>query len=166
MISVRKICVIGPSGCGKTAWIKRLHSGHFIEKYTPTKGAQVTSISLNTNHGRIEFECWEFSDKYTTDMYQKNTDGAIIFYDYEHTALNRYKEYKKLNPDSPVVFVRSFYDVEKVSKNEYNRIYHMIKPLNVKFYDVSAKTNYNNEKPFTQFARSFFGFDDTHFIEW
>ena len=56
-----KLILVGNGGVGKTAYIKRIRTGEFEEKYFTTIGAEVHPISFETNYGKLIFNVWDCS---------------------------------------------------------------------------------------------------------
>jgi GTP-binding nuclear protein Ran len=80
-----KVIILGDSGVGKTAFVKRLSTGKFISYYSPTIGAELTTVSVESNIGDIVFDLWEFSgyQKYSriTDKFWSEVHGCLVMFD-------------------------------------------------------------------------------------
>ncbi len=128
-----KVVVMGGAGSGKTTWVKMLLTGEFDKKYIPTQGVSVHNNikGLTTLHsGGVErvYNIWDTAgqenlgglrDGYYIggDVYKGEIYG-VIFIDGSVSrklslpeARKYYKDFKRVNPGAPVVFVMSKMDV-------------------------------------------------------
>ena len=165
-----KLVFVGDAGVGKTTYLKRYLTGEFERKYIPTIGAEVHPMDFTTSHGTIVFNNWDTAgeEKFAglRDNYYKNADCAIIMFDVTSTSSyksveNWYNNIRKTNPDIPIVIVGNKCDIDdrkmKVSNTKFHRIY------NLPYFDISAKSNFNFEKPFLYLARKLTNMSDLEF---
>lgn len=160
-----KIILVGAAGSGKSTYIKRFKSGQFERRYTPTKGADIQQLLLQTNYGLIVFNVWDTAGNEKIDPYYAGADAALVVFDVTRfssclqvQSLVDAIEAKKI----PIVICGNKVDMENrvVSAQFYAPF-----ALNHKCYDISAIRNYNFEKPFLALARELTKHNDLVFIE-
>lgn len=170
MIAQRfKITMIGDGGTGKTTFLTRHLTGEFTRKYVATLGVDVHPLLFNTNYGLIIFEMWDTAgqDKFggLRTGYYTESKGAIIFFDVTASVTYRNvnnwrQDMKSICPDIPIVVCGNKVDIAERD----------VTPSSIKvlkgemYYDLSAKSNYNYEKPFLHLARKLTGHDDLYFV--
>lgn len=168
-----KLVLVGDGGVGKTTLIKRHRTGKFEKKYLATIGVEVHPLRFHTNYGEITFSCWDTAgqEKFggLRDGYYIHAKCAIVMFDitsrvsYRNIA-NWYADVLRVAKDIPIVIVGNKIDEEKERKVLPKHItFHRNKNLN--YFDISAKTNYNFEKPFLDLARKLTGKPDLVFTE-
>lgn len=166
-----KVVLLGDGGCGKTTLMKRLVTGEFEKRYIATLGVEVTPLIFETNKGTIVYSVWDTAgqEKFgglKSDYYQ-GSDLAIIFFDVTSriTFLNVNfweNEFKKVCPDTPIIFVGNKVDIKerKVKSREINSRF-----KGEWYFDISAKSNYNFEKPLLQAAKLLLVDNNITFVE-
>ncbi len=164
-----KIILVGDGGTGKTAFITRHLSGEFVRKYVATLGVDVHPLCFHTNYGSIIFDVWDTAGQAKFggfgDGYYTAARGALIFFD--NTALVTYKNVSTWRED--VLHVCPGISIV-VCGNKFDMRDRAVSPhtIHVKkgemYYDISAKSNYNYEKPFLHLARVLTGHDDLCFV--
>lgn len=167
-----KLVLIGDGGVGKTTFVQRHHSGHFIKTYIPTKGACVTEIIFNTTHGKIRIQIWDTAgqEKFgeLRECYYIGSQCGIIMFDL--TSRETYKnvlkwlnDLVKVAPNIPICLVGNKADVKdrKVKANQIT----IHRKRNLQYYDVSAKSNYQFEKPFLYLLRQLVGDPNLNLVE-
>jgi len=155
-----KMILVGDGGVGKTTFVKRHLTGEFEKKYLATIGVEVHPMRFFTNFGQICFNVWDTAgqEKFggLRDGYYINGECAIIMFDV--TSRTSYKNVPNWHRDLvrvcegiPIVLCGNKVD-EKDRKVKPRQItFH--RKRNLQYYDISAKTNYNFEKPFLYLAR-------------
>ena len=159
-----QVVIIGDGGVGKTTFVKRHISGEFQKPYIPTKGAEVSHIDFTTNRGKLRFTIWDTAgqEKFGNlrECYYIDAQCAIIMFDL--TSRQTYKNVPKWHKDLtkiceniPIVLVGNKADVKdrKLKARQIN--FH--RKRNLQYYDVSAKSNYQYEKPFIWLLRQLTG---------
>jgi GTP-binding nuclear protein Ran len=159
-ITTYKLILAGDSIIGKSTFIKRHATGEFTYNYMPTIGVEVTPIKFLTNNETICFNVWDVSGnpiyQGIADGYYIQADCAVIMFDVlcETSYKNIKSYYQKIREicgNIPIVFCG----------NKVDKVDRVVKPKQIKFprevkcnyYDISAKSNYNFEKPFLYLAR-------------
>lgn len=168
----KKLVLIGDGGTGKTTFVKRHVTGEFTKKYIATVGAETYSLPFHTNYGTICFDVWDTAgqEKFggLRDAYYVGADCAIIMFDttsritYKNVP-NWHRDLKQICPNIPVCLCGNKVDVQdrKVKpSNMKDR-----KSMNMAYFDISAKSNYNYDKPFLYLARKLFNLPDLFFVE-
>lgn len=159
-----KLVIVGDGGTGKTTFVKRHLSGEFEKRYVPTIGVEVHPMKFDTNCGPIKFEVWDTAgqEKFggLKDGYYVEAHCAIIMFDvtsrdtYKNVA-TWYKDLTRVCDRIPIVLVGNKCDVKDRKVKPRQISFHRKK--NLQYYDVSAKSNYNFERPFLWIARKLTG---------
>ncbi|KAG6504182.1 hypothetical protein ZIOFF_036513 [Zingiber officinale] len=156
----------------KTTFVKRHLTGEFEKKYEPTIGVEVHPLDFFTNCGKIRFYCWDTAgqEKFggLRDGYYIHGQCAIIMFDV--TARLTYKNVPTWHRDLcrvceniPIVLCGNKVDVKSRQVKAKQVTFHRKK--NLQYYEISAKSNYNFEKPFLYLARKLAGDPNLHFVE-
>jgi len=167
-----KLLLVGDGGVGKTTFVKRHKTGEFEKKYVATMGVEVHPIPFYTNLGPIIFNCWDTAGQEKLgglrDGYYIGGQAAIIMFDV--TARVTYKSVPHWHKDLvrvceniPIVLVGNKVDCKDRKVKPKDIFFHRKK--NLQYYDISAKSNYNFEKPFLYVARKVTGTADLSFVE-
>ncbi|KAL8521906.1 hypothetical protein ACS0TY_012163 [Phlomoides rotata] len=167
-----KLVIVGDGGTGKTTFVKRHLTGEFEKKYEPTIGVEVHPLDFFTNCGKIRFYCWDTAgqEKFggLRDGYYIHGQCAIIMFDV--TARLTYKNVPTWHRDLcrvceniPIVLCGNKVDVKNRQVKAKQVTFHRKK--NLQYYEISAKSNYNFEKPFLYLARKLAGDANLHFVE-
>lgn len=167
-----KLILVGDGGVGKTTFVKRHRTGEFEKKYIATMGVEVNPLPFYTNLGQIVFNCWDTAgqEKFggLRDGYYIGGKAAIIMFDV--TARVTYKSVPHWHKDLvrvcdniPIVLCGNKVDCKdrKVKPKEIQ--FHRKK--NLQYYDISAKSNYNFEKPFLYIIRKLTGQPECVFVQ-
>eukprot|EP00055_Hartaetosiga_balthica_P005176 m.14792 g.14792 ORF g.14792 m.14792 type:complete len:222 (-) comp4369_c0_seq1:112-777(-) len=160
-----KLVLVGDGGTGKTTFVKRHLTGEFEKKYVATLGVDVHPLMFNTNHGFICFDVWDTAgqEKFggLRDGYYINGDCAIIMFDVTARITYRnvptwHRDIVRVCNSIPMVLCGNKVDMNKDRRVKAKQItFHRKK--NLQYYDISAKSNYNYEKPFLWLARKLSG---------
>eukprot|EP01054_Gregarina_sp_Poly1_P000488 Gregarina_sp_Poly_1__487@NODE_1119_length_5024_cov_589_054670_g776_i0_p2_GENE_NODE_1119_length_5024_cov_589_054670_g776_i0NODE_1119_length_5024_cov_589_054670_g776_i0_p2_ORF_typecomplete_len219_score43_40Ras/PF00071_22/2_8e45Roc/PF08477_13/1_8e25Roc/PF08477_13/5_8e03Arf/PF00025_21/2_6e16Gtr1_RagA/PF04670_12/0_00017GTP_EFTU/PF00009_27/0_0038FeoB_N/PF02421_18/0_001MMR_HSR1/PF01926_23/0_0021RNA_helicase/PF00910_22/0_045TniB/PF05621_11/0_073TniB/PF05621_11/1_7e03RsgA_GTPase/PF03193_16/15RsgA_GTPase/ len=155
-----KLVLVGDGAVGKTTLVKRHLTGEFEKKYVPTLGADVYPLRFQTNFGPITFNVWDTAGQEKLsglrDGYYVRGQCAIIMFDVTARVTYRsvtvwHRDLTRVCPDIPTVLVGNKVDVKdrvvKAKQIQFHR------KKNLQYYDLSAKSNYNFDKPFVWLAR-------------
>eukprot|EP01064_Diplonema_japonicum_P025679 TRINITY_DN370_c0_g2_i1.p2 TRINITY_DN370_c0_g2~~TRINITY_DN370_c0_g2_i1.p2 ORF type:complete len:215 (+),score=88.52 TRINITY_DN370_c0_g2_i1:52-696(+) len=155
-----KLVLVGDGGTGKTTFVKRHQSGEFEKKYIPTVGVEVHPLTFHTTHGLICFNVWDTAgqEKYggLRDGYYIQGNCGIIMFDvtsrqtYKNVP-NWHRDVVRVCENIPLVLVGNKVDVMERTVKAKQITFHRKK--NLQYYDISAKSNYNFEKPFLWLAK-------------
>ncbi|KAM0677861.1 GTP-binding nuclear protein gsp1/Ran [Binucleata daphniae] len=163
-----KIILIGDGGVGKTSFIKRYLDGSFTKQYIATIGAEVYFINLQlSNNCYITFEVWDTAGQEAnsglSDAYYLGAHGAVVFFDVTSRVTLKHvpdwiQKVKNIdvNNQVPITVVGNKADMSKDRKVDASRIRKYI-PKECDYSDMSAKSNYNFDKPLLYMARQFTG---------
>jgi len=167
-----KIILVGDGATGKTTFVRRHLTGEFERKYVPTLGVNVHPLTFNTNRGVIRFNVWDTAgqEKFggLRDGYYIQGSGAILFFDltskntYKNVP-NWYRDLMRVCDNIPVVLVGNKADVKERAVKPKQIIFHRKK--NLQYFDISAKSHYNYEKPWLSLARQLLGDANLVFVE-
>ncbi len=160
MATTYKIVIVGDAGCGKTTFITRHRTGEFEKKYNPTEGVSIPKLSFRIQNlketEKINLNIWDCSGQEirNRDSYYNNAHAFIIMFDLTSkisykNSIKWYTEIikNKAYLNQPILFCGNKMDCK-------NRILELTTPIaTCKYYKISAKTNYNFEKPFLYLIR-------------
>lgn len=170
-----KLVLVGDGGTGKTTFVKRHLTGEFEKKYVgkqeykrfnilATLGVEVHPLKFCTNRGRIQFNVWDTAgqEKFggLRDGYYIEGKCAIIMFDvtsrvtYKNVP-NWHRDLVRVCENIPIVLCGNKVDIKDRKVKAKTITFHRKK--NLQYYDISAKSNYNFEKPFLWLARKLFG---------
>ncbi|KAJ2547750.1 GTP-binding nuclear protein gsp1/Ran [Coemansia sp. RSA 1933] len=167
-----KLVLVGDGGTGKTTFVKRHLSGEFEKKYIATIGVEVHPIQFTTTKGNIIFNAWDTAgqEKFggLRDGYYIQGQCAIIMFDvtsritYKNVP-NWHRDLVRVCENIPIVLCGNKVDIKERKVKAKNITFHRKK--NLQYYDISAKSNYNFEKPFLWLTRKLTGEPDIEFVE-
>ncbi|KAK3808452.1 MAG: GTP-binding nuclear protein RAN [Benniella sp.] len=159
-----KLILVGDGGTGKTTFVKRHLTGEFEKKYIATLGVEVHPLSFTTNFGLIVFNTWDTAgqEKFggLRDGYYINGQCGIIMFDltsritYKNVP-NWHRDLTRVCENIPIVLCGNKVDIKERKVKPKAIDFHRKKSL--QYYDISAKSNYNFEKPFLWLARKLVG---------
>jgi GTP-binding nuclear protein Ran len=166
-----KLVLVGDGGTGKTTFVKRHLTGEFEKKYVATLGVEVHPLVFNTTRGEIRFNVWDTAgqEKFggLRDGYYIQGQCAIIMFDvtsritYKNVP-NWHRDLSRVCENIPIVLVGNKVDVKDRKVKAKSITFHRKK--NLQYYDISAKSNYNFEKPFLYLARKLIGDPNLDFV--
>jgi len=166
-----KLVLVGDGGTGKTTFVKRHLTGEFEKKYIATLGVEVHPLAFTTNYGKICFDVWDTAgqEKFggLRDGYYINGHCGIIMFDvtsritYKNVP-NWHRDLVRVCENIPIVLTGNKVDVKERKVKAKTITFHRKK--NLQYYDISAKSNYNFEKPFLWLARKLVGNQGLEFV--
>jgi GTP-binding nuclear protein Ran len=159
-----KLVLVGDGGVGKTTFVKRHLTGEFEKKYNATVGVEVHPLQFQTNRGLIVYNVWDTAgqEKFggLRDGYYIGGQCAIIMFDvtsritYKNVP-NWHKDLIRVCENIPIVLCGNKVDVKDRKVKAKAITFH--RKNNMQYYDISARSNYNFEKPFLWLARKLAG---------
>lgn len=159
-----KLVLVGDGGTGKTTFVKRHLSGEFEKKYIATVGVEVHPLLFHTNCGPIMYNVWDTAgqEKFggLRDGYYIQGQCGIIMFDvtsritYKNVP-NWHRDLVRVCDNIPIVLCGNKVDIKERKVKPKSITFHRKK--NLQYYDISAKSNYNFEKPFVWLARKLTG---------
>jgi GTP-binding nuclear protein Ran len=150
-----KIIIMGDGGVGKTTFVGRHQTGEFEKKYIATQGVSVSSLIFYTNYGPIKLHLWDTAgqEKFGSlrEGYYIGGNAAIIMFDVTSRITYKnipkwYKDYSRICENTPVVMIGNKVDCKDRKVKSREITFH--RKRNLQYYDISAKSNYQIEKPF------------------
>ncbi|KAJ7212460.1 ras-domain-containing protein [Mycena haematopus] len=166
-----KLVLVGDGGTGKTTFVKRHMTGEFEKKYIATLGAEVHPLTFATNYGRILFNVWDTAgqEKFggLRDGYYVQSNCGIIMFDvtsritYQNVP-NWHRDLERVCENIPIVLCGNKVDVKERKVKPNSITFHRKK--NLQYYEMSAKSNYNFEKPFLYLGRKLVEKPDLEFV--
>ena len=155
-----KLVLVGDGGVGKTTFVKRHLTGEFEKKYIATLGVEVHPMPFFTSKGQILFNVWLTAGQEKLgglrDGYYIGGHCGIIMFDvcsritYQNVP-KWYKDLVRVCESIPIVLVGNKVDVKDRKVKAKQITFHRKK--NLQYYDISAKSNYQFEKPFVWLLR-------------
>ncbi|KAL5258507.1 hypothetical protein ACHWQZ_G009111 [Mnemiopsis leidyi] len=171
-VATFKLVLVGDGGTGKTTFVKRHLTGEFEKRYVATLGVEVHPLVFYTNFGPIRFDVWDTAgqEKFggLRDGYYIGGQCAIIFFDvtsrvtYKNVP-NWHRDLVRVLENVPIVLCGNKVDIKDRKVKAKQITFHRKK--NLQYYDISAKSNYNFEKPFLWLARKISGEAGLQFVE-
>jgi GTP-binding nuclear protein Ran len=167
-----KLVLVGDGGVGKTTFVRRHRTGEFERKYVATMGVEVLPLPFTTTHGQIVFNCWDTAgqEKFggLRDGYYIGGQAAIIMFDVTSRVTYRsvphwHKDLVRVCLNIPIVLVGNKIDSKDRKVRPKDIYYHRRKGL--QYYDISARSHWNFEKPFLYIARKLIGEPSLNFTE-
>ncbi|KAF7305039.1 GTP-binding nuclear protein [Mycena kentingensis (nom. inval.)] len=181
-VATFKLVLVGDGGTGKTTFVKRHLTGEFEKKYIATLGVEVHPLTFSTNFGTICFNVWDTAgqEKFggLRDGYYIQGQCGIIMFDvtaritYKNVP-NWHRDLERVCENIPIVLCGNKVDVKvrlssfitappthaiclqerkvKTSAVTFHR------KKNLQYFEISAKSNYNFEKPFLWLGRKLVG---------
>lgn len=164
IVATYKLVLCGDGGTGKTTFVKRHLTGEFEKKYIATIGAEVHPMIFNTSRGKICFDVWDTAgqEKYCAlrDGYYIGAQCAIIMFDVCNRITYKnvttwYKSLTRVCEGIPIVLVGNKVDVADRKVKAKQILFP--RKHGIQYYDISAKSNYQFEKPFLWILRKLIG---------
>ncbi|CAE6520874.1 unnamed protein product [Rhizoctonia solani] len=172
-----KLVLVGDGGTGKTTFVKRHLTGEFEKKYIATLGVEVHPLAFTTNFGTICFNVWDTAgqEKFggLRDGYYIQGQCGIIMFDvtsritYKNVP-NWHRDLERVCENIPLVLCGNKVDVKASFIRGERKVktgavtFHRKK--NLQYFEISAKSNYNFEKPFLWLARKLVGNATLEFV--
>jgi GTP-binding nuclear protein Ran len=159
-----KLVLVGDGGVGKTVFVRRHQTGEFEKQYIPTMGVSVSLLSFETTHGKLTYSIWDTAGQERfgclREGYYLEAQCAIIFFDVTSAATYRnvatwYRDLTRVCPHIPIVLVGNKIDVRDRKVPAKRVTFH--KKNNMRYFEMSAKSNYHIEMPFLSIARQLAG---------
>lgn len=157
-----KLLFLGNSGVGKTTFLQRHSSGDFRKDYIPTRGLEIVPLRFYTTSGVVNFETWDITGQDNLSnldlKFLNQADCAVLMFDVTdqqsyNSMIHWYYLFKSRNitTNIPVALCGNKVDLAGRVVQPANITLH--RKLGLQYYDISAKSNYNFEKPFLYLAR-------------
>ncbi|XP_032719694.1 GTP-binding nuclear protein Ran-like [Lontra canadensis] len=161
-----KLVLVGDGGTGKTMFVKHHLTGEFEKKYVATLGMEVHLFMSHTNRGPIKFNVWDTAGQKKFGRLRE-AQCAIIMFDvmsrvtYKNVP-NWHRDLVRVCENFPIVLCGNKVDIKDRKVKAKSIVFHRKK--NLQYYDISAKNNYNFEKPFLWLARKLIGDPNLEFV--
>jgi GTP-binding nuclear protein Ran len=167
-----KVVIIGEGGVGKTSFLKRYRTGEFEKRYIATMGVEVNPMQIHTNKGTVIFNMWDCAgqEKFQGlgDGYYIGAQATMLMFDVTNNSTYKalpglFKCLTKTTGTIPMVVCGNKVDCEN-RKVKFEDITYLSK-VDVQYYDVSAKSNFQLELPFLYLARQLLGDPNLELVE-
>jgi GTP-binding nuclear protein Ran len=155
-----KMVMVGDGGVGKTTFVRRHKTGEFERKYIPTIGVEVSQLCFETTQGTLIYNIWDTAGQERfgglREGYYLEADCAIIMFDVSSPATYRnvvtwHRDVTRVCPNIPIVLVGNKIDISDRKVPAKRVVFH--KKNNMRYFEISAKSNYHFEMPFLALAR-------------
>jgi len=157
--------IVGDEGVGKTTYVHRHMTGDFLGEHTDSVEKETRTISFCVESkaftGIVDVEC------VCTRAPIPESDATIVMFDVKNpeTYVSAKENVRMLQENGKFVVMCG---------NKVDRMYREVGPNRIgrfiwsqktppRYYDLSAKTNYNFEKPFLYILQKVYG-EDLHFV--
>jgi len=169
-----KIVVAGATGVGKSCFLRRHRSGEFVKEHIPTMGVEVHPLVFHTTRGPVTFKMWDLAGapEYAGlgDGYYQGAHGLLVLFDLTapqslFTAVAALDEHLRPAGEggAPLAAVLCRTKVDLYGSDGSGK---PSKPYSkVPYYEISARSCYNYEKPFLSLARQLTGDAELHFSD-
>nr|BAS01959.1 GTP-binding nuclear protein RAN [Amorphochlora amoebiformis] len=158
---------------GKTTFVKRHLSGEFsieykrINCFIATIGCSIHDLDFTTNKGKVIFHTWDTAgqEKFggLRDGYYIGAECCMVMFDLSfrnsyktvpvwYRDVVRFVGHYRIIDNIPMVIVGTKHDIRDQSLEEERMIFFRRK-FGVQYIEVSARKNYNYEKPFLYLFR-------------
>ncbi|KAJ8312262.1 hypothetical protein KUTeg_009635 [Tegillarca granosa] len=142
-----------------------------VNKMVATLGVEVHPLVFHTNRGPMRFNVWDTAgqEKFggLRDGYYIQGQCAVIMFDvtsrvtYKNVP-NWHRDLVRVCENIPIVLCGNKVDIKDRKVKAKAIVFHRKK--NLQYYDISAKSNYNFEKPFLWLARKLVGDPNLEFV--
>uniref|UniRef100_A0A2K5RUY7 GTP-binding nuclear protein Ran n=1 Tax=Cebus imitator TaxID=2715852 RepID=A0A2K5RUY7_CEBIM len=153
-----KLVLVGDGCTGKTAFVKCHLTGEFEKKYV------VHPLVFHTKRGPIKF-----NEKFggLRDGYYIQAQCAIIMFNVTSSVTyknvpNWHRDLVRVCENIPIVLCGNKVDIKDRKMKAKSIVFHRKK--NLQYYNISAKSNYDFEKPFLWLARKLIGDPNLEFV--
>ena len=168
-----KLVLVGDGGVGKTTFVKRHLTGEFEKKYIATIGVEVHPMVFTTNRGKVRFNVWDTAGQEKLgglrDGYYIDAHCAILMFDVTSRITYKnipvwYKDIVRICGENiPIVLVGNKVD-DKNRKVKAKQIL-FARKHGIQYFDISAKSNYQFEKPFIYLLKKLTGDPNLTLVE-
>jgi GTP-binding nuclear protein Ran len=172
-----KVMLVGNSAVGKTAWSARQRTGEFSKQHTPSSDILASSYPLPTTTGQITVDLWDTDS--TSSAKEESYNGAhgviVMFNLTDASSFASVPGYIEMirratvRPDGsqiPIVVAGSHCDEKDENWKVSNaQLHEMVAKYAVTYYHVSAKSNFNFEKPILSLLRRMTGDEKLNLVE-
>ena len=132
----------------------------------------VSEIIFYTNHGPIKLVMWDTAGQEKLgglrEGYYIGSHAAILMFDvtsritYQHIP-KWYKDITRIAENIPIILVGNKVDQKDRKVKARQITFH--RKRNLQYFDISAKSNYQYEKPFLWILRTLVGDPNLHLVE-
>jgi small GTP-binding protein len=146
-----KLVTIGDAGCGKTALTMRYANGF----YGNTEMTIGVDFAIKKFEDGSKVQIWDTAGQESfrsiSRSYYRGAQGVLIIFDLSNAksfinVKNWFNEFKEANQNAICVLVGTKADkMNVISKEEIDE---MVKYLDIKYFETSAKNNENVSQPF------------------
>lgn len=160
-----KVILIGDATVGKTSLILKFVEDRFANIYSPTMGVEISYQSVMLDNTPISLLLWDIAGqnrfKLVRNHYYANAAGAIIVFDvtnedsFNH-VIDWYNELKTYASTATYILVGNKIDLVDKRKVSKRRVSLLLRKLECKYIETSAKTGENVKKMFKLIANEIY----------
>ena len=154
-----KLVLCGDGGTGKTTFVKRHLTGEFEKRYIATLGVEVHPMIFCTSRGKICFQVWDTAGQEKLAIIMFDVCSRVTY----KNVTKWYKELTRVCENIPIVLVGNKVDV--ADRKVKARQILFPRKHGIQYYDISAKSNYQFEKPFLWLLKKLTGDPNLTLVE-
>lgn len=156
------VVLVGDRGVGKSSLILRLNTGDWNPQYRPTPVPMEYKCTFHTTAGVVTINILDYPDiKNLPSKEQREINAALIMFDvtskssYTNVACYHKAIQQQYGNALPILLLGNKVDLrDRKVKCKDIKIH---RELNMSYYDISSRSNYNFEKPFIFAIRAALG---------
>jgi GTP-binding nuclear protein Ran len=168
-----KCVVLGDTGVGKTTYIHQQKSRGHAPVQLEICGMKANIVKFLTNHGLVSFHVYEAQHNasfgsLSLTLALHGVQCAIVMFDvtnkesYQHIVQHRMNLHQVCKSDK-IVIVGNKVDAKERQVKPMDIM--IPREMGVQYYDLSAKSNYNFEKPFVYLMRNLLDDPNVNIVE-
>mmetsp|Transcript_52302 Transcript_52302/g.59780 ORF Transcript_52302/g.59780 Transcript_52302/m.59780 type:complete len:224 (+) Transcript_52302:286-957(+) len=167
-----QVVILGEGRVGKTSMIHRYIDGIFDPDEISSKKANCFDQTIKVGGSRIRLNIWDTAGQEKLcglrDGYYIEGQCAIVMFDVSSRVTYKnvpkwYKDLTRVCENIPIVMVGNKVDIKDRKVKAKQITFH--RKRNLQFYEVSAKSNYQFEKPFVWILRRLTGDPNLTLVE-
>lgn len=171
-----KLVVVGSSGSGKSTFIRRHLTGEYSKQHNPTLGVELHPLVFHTSRGPIRFNVYDMAGNptfggTTGDAHLVGAHAALVFDDHSAPSVQELDAWVNKVGFLPYLNVVVCHNkADEHFRSEQMPAAWMAKVNELRAagfvqYQISARSNYNFDKPFLHLTRRLLNDDGVRLVE-